>query len=94
MSDSLVRIPKSYETANYWLDKAYKLKSACDKFQLPLKQAAIQFPYKNKIVSSCLLGMTSQNQVEENINLYNKKIDNKFWEYLKENELISSKTPI
>ena len=94
VSDSLVRIPKSYETANYWLDKAYKLKSACDKFQLPLKQAAIQFPYKNKIVSSCLLGMTSQNQVEENINLYNKKIDNKFWEYLKENELISSKTPI
>jgi len=38
--------------------------------------------------------MTSQNQVDENINLYNNKINNKFWEYLKENELISSKTPI
>ena len=94
VSGSLVRVPKAHESANYWLDKAYKLKSACDKFNLPLKQAAIQFPFSNKIVKSCLLGMTSQNQVEENTSLYNKKIDNKFWEYLKENELISSKSPI
>ncbi len=94
VSDSLVRIPKAHESASYWLDKAYKLKYACEKFNLPLKQAAIQFPYSNKIVTSCLLGMTSQNQVEENISLYNKKIDNKYWEYLKENELISSKSPI
>ena len=94
VSDSLVRVPKAHESANYWLDKAYKLKSACDKFNLPLKQAAIQFPFSNKIVKSCLLGMTSQNQVEENTSLYNKKIDNKFWEYLKENELLSSKSPI
>ena len=94
VSDSLVRVPKAHESANYWLDKAYKLKSACDKFNLPLKQAAIQFPFSNKIVKSCLLGMTSQNQVEENTSLYNEKIDNKFWEYLKENELISSKSPI
>ena len=94
VTDSLVRIPKAHESASYWLDKAYKLKSACEKFHLPLKQAAIKFPYSNKIVKSCLLGMTSQNQVDENINLYNNKIDNKFWEYLKENELISSKSPI
>ena len=94
VSDSLVRVPKAHESANYWLDKAYKLKSACDKFNLPLKKAAIQFPFSNKIVKSCLLGMTSQNQVEENTSLYNKKIDNKFWEYLKENELISSKSQI
>ena len=94
VSESLVRIPKSHESANYWLDKAYKLKSACDKFYLPLKHAAIQFPYSNKIVSSCLLGMMFQSQVEENINLYKKKINKEFWKYLKANELISSITPI
>ena len=71
---SLVRIPKSHESADFWLDKAYKLKSACDRFSIQLKHAAIKFPYRNEIVSSCLLGMTSQSQVEENFNLYNSKI--------------------
>ena len=88
LTESLVRKPKNFETAEYWLQKAYKLRDACNKFSLELKQAAIQFPYDNSIVSSCLLGMTSSTQVNENIELYNKKIDKEFWEYLKENNLI------
>ena len=87
-------IPKKHESADFWLDKAYTLKNACYKFDLPLKQAAIQFPYRNEIVSSCLLGMTSQNQVNENFNLYSTKIQNEFWNYLKQNQLIHSDTPI
>ena len=88
LTESLVIKPKNFETAEYWLQKAYKLRDACNKFSLELKQAAIQFPYDNSIVSSCLLGMTSSTQVNENIGLYNKKIDKEFWEYLKENNLI------
>ena len=80
--DSLVRKPKDFESAEYWLGKAKKIKSVCDKFSLELKQAAIQFPYTNPIVSSCLLGMTSPTQVLENINLFNKKISSEFWQYL------------
>ena len=88
LTESLVRKPKDFETAEYWLQKAYKLRDACNRFSVELKQAAIQFPYDNSIVSSCLLGMTSSTQVNENIELYNKKIDKEFWEYLKENNLI------
>ena len=88
LSESLVRLPKEYESAEYWLNKAYQLKEACKKFSLELKQAAIRFPYSNSIVSSCLLGMTSPNQVNENFDLYTSKIDMKFWEYLKERNLI------
>ena len=90
VSESLVRIPKSHESADFWLDKAYNLKNACDRFSIQLKHAAIQFPYRNEIVSSCLLGMTSQSQVEENFNLYNSKIKNEFWSYLEKNQLIHS----
>ena len=86
--ESLVRKPKDYESAKYWLEKAYKLKDACQKFSIELKQAAIQFPYSNSIVSSCLLGMNSPSQVKENCNLYNKKLDRIFWEYLKEKNLV------
>ena len=94
VSESLVRIPKSHESANYWLDKAYNLKTACDKFHISLKHAAIQFPYNNEIVSSCLLGMTSKGQVEENFNLYDNKIKKEFWNYLKDNSLINFKFTI
>jgi len=94
VSESLVRIPKSFENEKYWLDKAYKLKNACEKFSLPLRHAAIQFPYSNKIVSSCLFGMTSQDQVNENYNLYDTKIDKNFWEYLLKNDLIKKNVPI
>ena len=94
VSKSLVRIPKSFENEKYWLDKAYKLKHACDKFSLSLRHAAIQFPYSNKIVSSCLFGMTSQNQVNENYKFYNTKIDKNFWDYLHQNDLIKKSVPI
>ena len=94
VTESLVRIPKSHESETYWLEKAYKLKSACDKFKIPLKQAAIQFPYAHDIVSSCLLGMSSSDQVSENFNLYNSKIDSKLWLYLKDNELINPNSPL
>ena len=88
VTESLVRKPKDHESAEYWLQKAYKLRHACEKFSLQLKQAAIKFPYGNSVVSSCLFGMTSPNQVNENFQLYNSKIDKLFWEYLKEKNLI------
>ena len=88
VTESLVRKPKKHESAEYWLQKAYKLRDACEKFSLELKHAAIKFPYGNSLVSSCLLGMTSSKQVNENYELYNRKIEVKFWEYLKENNLI------
>ena len=88
VTESLVRKPKDHESAEYWLQKAYKLRHACEKFSLKLKQAAIKFPYGNSIVSSCLFGMTSPKQVNENFQLYNSKIDKLFWEYLKEKNLI------
>ncbi len=84
-----VRKPKPHENAKFWLEKAYKLRDACNKFNIELKQAAIQFPYSNSIVSSCILGMTSSDQVKENVKLYKNKLNNDFWEYLSKNSLIS-----
>ena len=66
----------------------------CEKFNIQLKQAAVQFSYTHSIVSSSILGMTSPEQVKDNINLYNKKIDKEFWKYLKDNSLVSNKIPI
>jgi len=94
LSESLVRQPKDHENAEYWLQKAYKLKKACEEFSVKLKQAAIQFPYGNPIVSCCLLGMTSPVQVNDNIDSYNRKISFEFWEYLKKHNLINKEAPL
>ena len=88
LKKSLVRMPKEDESAEFWLNKAYKLKNVCDDYNITLKNAAIQFPYFNNIVSCCILGMNSSTQVLDNIIEYRNKIPNSFWQYLKDNKLI------
>ena len=94
LEESLVRMPKSFESADYWLNKANKIKSVCDNFEITLKKAAIQFPYFNNIVSSCVLGMNTPQQVIENISDYNNKLSNEFWKFLYDNELIDKRSKI
>ena len=90
---SLVRMPKDFESANFWLNKAYMLRDACNQHSISLKKAAIQFPYFNTIVSSVILGMNSKLQVEENYKDYNEKINSNFWQSLKEKDLIDARSP-
>ena len=91
---NLVRMPKDFESADYWLQKAYKLREACKVHNINLKKASIQFPYFNDVVSSAILGMNSKIQVMENFDDYNEKIPSNFWKYLIEKDLIDERSPI
>ncbi len=88
------RQPKDFESADYWLSKAYRLRDACNKFEISLKKASIQFPYFNDVVSSAILGMNSKYQIEQNFADYEEKINHKFWQYLLDKNLINPLTPI
>ena len=88
------RQPKDFESAEYWLNKAYKLRDACTEYNVSLKKASIQFPYFNKQVSSSILGMNSKDQVVENYKDYNEKIPYDFWHHLKKENLIDVRTPV
>ena len=94
LKESLVRNPKEYESSKYWLDKAYALKKASEKFNTSLKKAAIQFPYGNSIITSCVLGMSSPSQVDENVDDFENKLPSSFWTYLKDNDLIDQRSPM
>ncbi len=59
-----------------------------------LKKAAIQFPYFNSIVSSCVLGMNTEQQVNDNISDYNHKLPDEFWQFLYDNELIDKRSKL
>ena len=62
--------------------KYLKIKKLCDEFNIPVQAAAIQFPLRNKNVSSIILGMDEVNQIQENLNFLSLKINNDFWEQL------------
>ena len=94
LEKSLVRKPKPFESADYWLSKAIKIKSVCDNFDTTLKKAAIQFPYFNNIVSSCVLGMNTSKQVKENTSDYHQKLPSEFWKFLYDNELVDKRSQI
>ena len=83
LKNSLVRIPKDFESADYWLNKAYQLKDICESANISLKKAAIQFPYFNNVIACEVLGMTSIQQVKENVDDYKNKIPKEFWYKLK-----------
>ena len=91
---NLVRIPKNHESADYWLNKAYKLNEVCDIFGISLKRAAIQFPYLNDVVATSILGMSSRKHVEDNIKDYEEKISHEFWEKIKKDNLIDQRAPL
>ena len=94
LEKSLVRKPKPFESADYWLRKANKIKSVCDDFDTTLKKAAIQFPYFNNIVSSCVLGMNNPKHVKENTSDYHQKLSGEFWKFLYDNELVDKRSQI
>jgi len=88
-----VRIPEDHESADFWLNKAYKLRDVCEEFKISLKRAAIQFPFANSVVASAIIGMNSVLQVEENLEDYNNPIPGEFWKKLKNEKLIDQRAP-
>ena len=63
--------------------KFIEIDKLCRKFNIPIQAASIQFPLKNKHVSSIILGMDEISQIKENLKYLNIKIDGEFWNNLK-----------
>lgn len=86
-----VRKPESYESNKYWLDKASKINKICENNGVSLKTAALNFPYLNKNIATVLTGVSSNDEVHENLENYNKKINKDLWNQLLIEGLIEKK---
>ena len=83
-----------YSPVNPEIKKKYlKLEQICNYFKIPVAAAALQFSYTPEVVSTLILGMDQPNQIKENLDLLNFKIDPDFWINLKKNNIISSDCP-
>ena len=74
--------------------KYFAIDKICKEFDIPIGAAALQFCNANSVVSTMILGMDRPNQIKENIDLLNYKINKEFWYKLIKENLIDSRSPI
>ena len=78
---------------NHIREKYKKISEVCNKYNVPVPAAALQFSYANKLISSMLLGMDRIEQIKQNISYLNHLIPNDFWNELVNKKIIDDRCP-
>jgi D-threo-aldose 1-dehydrogenase len=76
------------------IEKARKLKAVCDKYNVPLPAAAIQFPLAHPAVAQVLTGARSAQELKENLRLMQVEIPAVLWQELRNSGLTHPKAPL
>ena len=91
--------PRSGATFNYraappeMMDKAARIARVCERHQVPLKAAALQFILAHPAIVSVIPGARSVAEVEENARMVELAIPDALWSDLKESKLIAAEAP-
>ena len=81
------KIPENIKT------KYNKISKICDKYNVPIPAAALQFSYANTLISSMILGMERKEQVNKNIFNFEYQIPSDLWEDLINENIIDERCP-
>jgi|TARA_B100001750_G_scaffold180523_1_gene148966 D-threo-aldose 1-dehydrogenase len=74
-------------------EKTRLIKNVCDKYEVPLKAAALQFGLNHPSVASTIPGPSNPDELIENLKMVNININNDLWKELKDMKLIDEKCP-
>ena len=77
----------------YLVDKAKALKVVCDRYDIELKAAALQFLFAHEAVASAVPGATSVAELEDNARVMQITIPAALWDELKAEELLPEEAP-
>ncbi len=75
------------------LETAKEIKAVCDRHDVPLKAAALQFGLAHPAVAATIPGPRNQEEVEENIAMVRYEIPADLWSELKSEGLIPEEAP-
>ena len=78
---------------NHIREKYIIVSEVCDRYNVPVPAAALQFSYANKLISSMILGMDRIEQIQQNISFFNQKIPDDLWNELIEKKIIDERCP-
>ena len=75
------------------ITKVERIRAVCDRFEVPLKAAALQFPLGHPSVASVIPGPVSAAHVGENLAMVRVDVPPELWEALKSEALINAASP-
>lgn len=76
------------------LEKRHRLAALCERYDVPLKAAALQFCHAPAAVACVIAGSRTANEVRENWTLMHTPIPAEFWADLKRRGLIPEDAPV
>jgi len=75
------------------LARVQKIKSVCDRYDVPLPAAALQFPFAHPRVCTVLLGIRTIDELEKNLEWLDVSIPDGLWAELKHEGLLRAEAP-
>jgi D-threo-aldose 1-dehydrogenase len=76
------------------IDRARQLRAVCERHQVPLKAAAIQFPAAHPAVATVLTGTRRASELKENCAMFDLPIPPELWQELRAEGLIDERAPV
>jgi D-threo-aldose 1-dehydrogenase len=76
------------------MEKTRNIETVCARFNIPMKAAALQFPFGHPTVVSNIPGVKTKERFEENLSLFTHPIPADFWAALKEEKLLVPEAPV
>ena len=81
-----------YQTIPDNIKKKYnEISIICERYNVSVPSAALQFCYANKSISSMVVGMDREDQIKNNISSLSTNIPNDLWEELKNKNIIDER---
>ncbi|MER5834667.1 aldo/keto reductase [Streptomyces sp. NPDC002130] len=75
------------------LDRALRLKAVAERHGVPLRSAALHFPYGHPVVASVLTGARSAEEVRDSVDQLRHRIPVALWDELRAEGLLAPDTP-
>lgn len=76
------------------LERVQSMERVCQEHGVPLKAAALQFPFGHPAVTSVLVGARSIREIEENLALVQMPVPAALWDELRERGLLHALVPV
>lgn len=76
------------------VERVRQIEKVCNRFGVPLKAAAMQFPLSHPAVAAVIPGCRSAEELDENFRLVGQAIPNGFWKELRGRELLPPQAPV
>jgi len=75
------------------LERALAIRAVCERYDVPLRAAAIQFPLGHPAVSTVVIGARSPEQLTDNVEMFQHPIPDALWAELKSKDLLPEHVP-